>query len=70
MTIKIHLAKLLGERKMKVAELARITGISGYGLYNIYHERTKSIEFGTLAKLCKALDCSVGDLLEYVPEGE
>ncbi len=70
MIIKNHLAKLLGERKMKVAELARQTGISGYGLYNIYHERTKSIEFETLAKLCKALDCSVGDLLEYVPDDE
>jgi putative transcriptional regulator len=70
MAIKIHLAKILGERKMKVAELARQTGISGYALYNVYHERTKGVEFGTLEKLCQALDCSVGDLLEYVPEEE
>ncbi|MHC4076574.1 MAG: helix-turn-helix domain-containing protein [Planctomycetota bacterium] len=36
--------------------------------YNIYHERTTKISFEVLAKICKALDCSVCDLLEYVPE--
>ena len=53
---------------MKVADLSRKTGISRFALYEIYHERTKSIEFETLAKLCQALQCSVGQLLEYVPD--
>ena len=70
MKIKNHLAKLLGERKMKRTELSRLTGISNYALYQMYHEKTKGVEFATLAKLCQALDCSVGELLEYVPDEE
>jgi len=55
---------------MKIAELSRRAQISRKALYDIYHERKKGIEYETLAKLCKALDCSVGDLLEYVPDDE
>jgi putative transcriptional regulator len=68
MAIKIHLAKLLGERKMKVAHLARQTGISQYALHNIYHEKTSAISFEILDKLCAFLDVSVGELLEYIPK--
>ena len=60
----------MGERRMKISELSRRAQISRKALYDIYHERKKGIEYETLAKLCKALDCSVGDLLEYVPEEE
>ena len=67
MTIKIHLSKILGERKMKVAELARETGISQYALHNIYHEKTKAISFDILQKICQTLKIQVGDLLEYIP---
>ena len=68
MKIKIQLSRIMGEQKLKVAELSRKSGISRYALYELYHERTKGIGFETLAKLCQALDCSVGDLLEYVPD--
>ncbi len=68
MKIKIHLSEILEKQSMSIAELSRRTGISRRGLYPIYHERSKAIEFGTLAKLCKGLDCSVGDLLEYVSD--
>lgn len=68
MTIKIHLSRLLGEKRIKVADLARRTGISRRGLDKIYHEETGGIQFKVLAKLCETLGVSVGEILEYVPE--
>jgi putative transcriptional regulator len=68
MPIKIHLSRLLGEQKMNVSELARRSGISRYALHFLYHEQTKKISFGLLEKLCKALEVSIGEILEYVPK--
>jgi len=66
--IKIHLGKLLGERKMRAAEVARKTGIAPNALSALYHEEVSGIKFETLEKLCSTLNCSVGDLLEYTPK--
>jgi putative transcriptional regulator len=65
MAIGIHLGKLLGERKMRMAELSRQTGISKNGLSELYCERVKAVRLETLAKICGALGCSVADLIEY-----
>jgi putative transcriptional regulator len=70
MAIKVHLSRILGEQKMKMAELSRATGISKNALLNLYHERTTAIEFANLARICAALKIQVGDLLEYVPDAE
>ncbi len=70
MMIRIHLGRLLGERKMKMAELSRLTGMSHNALSDLYYERTKGIQFETLSKICKALQCQPADLLEYVPDPE
>ena len=66
MPIKIHLGKLLGERKMRAAEVARKTGINPNTLSSLYNEAVSGIKFETLESLCAFLNCSVGDLLEYV----
>ena len=55
MKIKVNLSKILGERRLKSADLAKKSGLSRYAIYELYHERTKGIQFETLAKLCKAL---------------
>ena len=68
MNVRVRLSRILGEKRIKMAELSRRTGISKYALHKLYHEKNKGIEFATLEKLCRALECSVGDLLEYVPE--
>ncbi len=65
MAIRIHLGRLLGERKMKMAELSRITGISKNALSDVYYEKGKQIRYETLEKICEALGCTVGDLIEY-----
>lgn len=66
--IRIHLSRLLGERKMKMAELSRLSGISKNALSDLYYERTQSIRFDTLEKLCQILNCTTGELIEYLPD--
>jgi Predicted transcriptional regulator len=68
--IVLRLSRILGEKKLSMADLARMTGINNNGVSDLYHERTFSIRFDTLDRMCKALDCSVADLLEYIPDNE
>jgi len=64
--IKNKLSTLMGEKRISIAEVARMTNISYNAVYNIYHNKTASIDFGTLDKLCWALECKIGDLFEYI----
>ena len=66
MPIKVHLSKLLGERKLRASEVARKTGINKNTLSSLYNESISGIRFDTLEKLCKFLNCSIGDLIEYI----
>ena len=68
--IQVHLSKLLGERRMKIAELSRQTGVSQHALLKLYHEKLDGVRFDTLEKICKVLSCQVSDLLEYVPQDQ
>lgn len=68
--IKVHLSKLLGERKMKVSDLSNATGLHRNGLSKLYKEETDGIKFETLEKVCIALDCRIEDLLEIVEESK
>lgn len=56
----------MGEKRMKVSELSRLTGLNRIGLQKLYNEETSSISFDTLEKVCTALDCEVADLIEII----
>lgn len=53
---------------MKRSALSAMTGIDQHTLAELYYERTKSIRFETIEKICHALDCRVSDLMEYIPD--
>jgi putative transcriptional regulator len=55
---------------MKMSKLSRQTGIAKNSLFDLYHEKVKGVQFETLDKICKALNCSISELLEYVQDGE
>ena len=65
--ILCNLPVLLAERRIKVADLIRMTGISKSTMHKIYNEQTSRIDFETMDKICEALDIGVGDLFTYVP---
>ncbi|QID17341.1 helix-turn-helix transcriptional regulator [Nitrogeniibacter mangrovi] len=66
--IKCHLSRLLGERRLKISDVARDTGINRGTVTRLYHETAERVEFGVLDSLCRYLDCSLAELLERVPE--
>lgn len=61
--IRVNLSKLLGERKMKQADLARITGIRPATINDLYHELAERISLEHLDLICEALQCDLSDLL-------
>lgn len=65
--IKIHLSRILGEKRMSQAELARQTGIRPSTISDIYNEMTERLNIEYLDRICEYLDCSITDLIEYVP---
>ena len=65
--IKNHLPVLLAERRLKVADLIRMTDISKSTMHKIYNDQTSRIDFETIDKICEALGVQVGDIFEYVP---
>ena len=65
-----HLPTLLAERRLKVADAVRATGVSKTTLHKIYNDQSSRIDFDTIDKLCEYLEVGVGDLFEYVAEIE
>ena len=68
--IRVRLDYVLLDNRMKLKELAEATGIAVNNLSILKTNKARAIRFTTLEKLCKALDCTPGDLLEYVSENE
>ena len=56
---------MLAKRKMSVTELSQRVGITISNISILKNGKAKAIKITTLAKLCEALDCQPGDLLEY-----
>ena len=65
--IKIHLSRILGEKRWTQADLSRRTGIRPTTISEIYNEIIERINVDHLDLICEALDCEVSDLLEYKP---
>ena len=66
--IRCHLSKLMGEKRVRLVDVARATQISRNMLAKLYHDRARRIELSDLDKLCHYFGCAVGDLLESMPD--
>jgi len=67
MQIVVRLDVMLARRKMRSRELAEIVGITEQNISLLKSGKVKGIRFETLAKICDALDCQPGDILEAEP---
>ncbi len=66
MTISYNkLWKLLIDRGLKKTELAKLSGITSNAMAKM--GRNESVQVDTLRKVCSALNCNVGDIMEFVP---
>ncbi|MFT9848487.1 helix-turn-helix domain-containing protein [Aneurinibacillus sp. REN35] len=68
--IRIKLSQLLGANKMTQKNLSELTKIRPNTIGALYHEEAKEISFANLNALCRALNCRVEDILEYIPDTE
>lgn len=68
--VKIALSDRLRERKWTQSELVRRTGIRPNTLGDMYHEVATRVKLDYLNRICQALDCGVGDILERTPNKE
>ena len=56
---------MLAKRKMSVTELAEKVGITIANMSVLKNGKAKALKMSTLVKLCEAVDCQPGDILEY-----
>jgi len=65
MPIVVNLDVMLAKRKMRSKELAERVGITEQSVSLLKSEKVRGMRFDTLGKICEALNCQPGDLLEY-----
>jgi putative transcriptional regulator len=66
--IKIQVDGLLSEQSRTFYWLAKETGISHTTLWRLKKGRARGINFDTLEKICRSLNCQPGDVLKLAEE--
>jgi putative transcriptional regulator len=68
MPIKCNLSTLMGANRLNIQDVCDKTGLARNTVAFLYHDKVKRVDYATLDVLCKLFNCSIADLLEYVPE--
>jgi putative transcriptional regulator len=68
--IIINIDVMLAKRKMRSNELAERIGLTQANLSILKTGKAKAIRLSTLDAICRELDCTPGDILEYKPDEE
>ena len=66
--IIVNLDVMMARRKMSLNELSKRVGITVANLSILKTGKAKAVRFSTLDAICRALDCTPGDILEYRDE--
>lgn len=70
MVVKICLKEARKKRGISQKKLAESIGMSIQNIQQIEYGKAKSIPLETLDKICRRLDCQVGEILVYVPSDQ
>lgn len=65
--VKIHLSRLLGERRMSQKKLSELTGIRPNTISEWYNEIAVSLRLEHIDRICEVLGCQIGELIEIIP---
>jgi putative transcriptional regulator len=60
-----NLWKLLIDKKMNKQDLRKITGISSASIAKL--GKGENVNTEVLLRICKALNCDISDIMEFVP---
>jgi len=66
--IRCYLSRLMGEHKLKIADVARKTGLNRNTVTLLYKETATRVDLDAVEKLCKLFKCGIAEILEYVPD--
>ncbi len=68
--VKFTLDRLMFEKnRMKIPQLQELSSVNKNTLYAIYNNSATRVDLSVINRICAALNCQPGDLLEYVPGG-
>ena len=62
--IRCHLSRLMGEHKMNVADVARVTGLHRNTITLLYKETATRVDLDAIDRLCELCGCKVGVVRE------
>ncbi len=68
MPIIVNLDIVLAKRKMRSKELSEKVGITEQNISLLKSGKVRGVRFDTLEKICEALNCQPGELLEWKQE--
>jgi len=68
--IRCHLSRLMGERKLKVVDVARQTGLHRNTVTLLYNETAARVDLEAIDRLCGLFGVTVGELFERIPDSE
>ena len=63
--IEVNLDVMMAKRRMSLNELSDRVGITVANLSILKNNKAKAVRFSTLDAICRELNCSVADILEY-----
>ena len=66
--IEVNLDVMMARRRVSLNELSERVGITVANLSILKNNKAKAVRFSTLDAICRELNCSVGDILEYREE--
>lgn len=66
--IRCHLSRLMGEKKLKVIDVARETNLNRSTVSALYYEKASRVELDVVEKICRFFNCQVADLFELTDD--
>ncbi len=62
--MKCHLSRIMGEKRLKIADVARDTAINRGTITRLYNETATRVELDVIEALCLYLNVEIGELFE------
>ena len=66
--VKCHLSTIMGERRLKIADVSRDTGINRGTITRMYNEEATRVDLDVIESLCTYLKIDIGDLYQVIED--
>lgn len=60
----------MGRDKLRISDVSRLTGLNRSTVTSLYKETATRVDVAAIDALCNLFHCSIGELLEYVPDSD